>query len=151
MSHDKQRWHWVIQWLWAMLRGQLMTCLSDINLSTTHIVLTSLVSLCLYFLCANAMCSKTAARHFDVRSLTWPPKSPDLKPIDHMWDSLENRIRNRPVQPRTRQNKMHCMKMDALPTIQDSTLHIINEETLPSMHHRQGRPFEILNCKFDKK
>ena len=102
MSHDKQRWQWVIQWLWAMLRGQLMTCLSDINLSTTHIVLTSLVSLCLYFLCANAMCSKTATRHFDVQSLTWPPKSPDLNPIDHMWDSLENRIRNCPVQPRTR-------------------------------------------------
>ena len=53
------------------------------------------------FVCANAMCSKTATRHFDVQSLTWPPKSPDLNPIDHMWDSLEIRIRNRPVQPLT--------------------------------------------------
>ena len=93
------------------------------------------------------MFSNTSVRHFDGHSLTWPSKSPDLSPIEHMWDALDNRIRNRPVQPSARQIALH----EELPTIQDSTLHIINEETLPSMHHRQGRPFEILNCKFDKK
>ena len=60
---------------------------------------TSLVLLCVFY--ANAMCSKTTVRHFDVQSLTWPSKSPDINSKDHIWDSLENRIRNRPVQPRT--------------------------------------------------
>ena len=54
------------------------------------------------FIYANAMCSKTTVRHFDAQSLTWPSKSPDLSPIEHMWDALDNRIRNRLVQPRLR-------------------------------------------------
>ena len=61
-----------------------------------------------------------------------------------MWDALDNRIRNRPVQPRTRQE----LEI-ALPD--ESTLHIINEETLPSIHRYQGWPFDTLNCKFDEK
>lgn len=39
----------------------------------------------------------------NVQPLTWPSKSPDLNPIEHIWDALDTRIRNRPVQPRTRQ------------------------------------------------
>ena len=78
------------------------------------------------------------------RGLIWPSKSPDLSPIEHMWDALDNRIRNRPVQPRTRQE----LEI-ALPD--ESTLHIINEETLPSIHRYQGWPFDTLNCKFDEK
>ena len=39
----------------------------------------------------------------NVHILTWPSKSPYLNLIDHIWDALDNMIRNLPVQPRTRQ------------------------------------------------
>ena len=79
------------------------------------------------------MCNKTTVRHFDAQSLTWPSKSPNLSPIEHMWDALGNRTRNHRVQPRARQELEIVLHVEFL-TIQDSTLHINNEEMLPSMH-----------------
>ena len=77
------------------------------------------VAVCVF--CANAMCSKTTVRHFDAQSLTWPSKSLSLSPIEHVWDALDNSIRNR-VQPRARQ-ELEIALHEELPTIQDSTLH----------------------------
>lgn len=37
----------------------------------------------------------------DVRVLPWPSVSPDLSPIEHVWDEMERRLRRLPQQPST--------------------------------------------------
>ena len=37
----------------------------------------------------------------NVQPLPWPAKSPDLNPIEHVWDALDRNIQRRRVQPRT--------------------------------------------------
>jgi hypothetical protein len=34
-----------------------------------------------------------------VEVLDWPPQSPDLNPIKHLWDELELQLQNRPNRP----------------------------------------------------
>ena len=35
----------------------------------------------------------------DVEEFDWPAHSPDLNPIEHLWDELECRLRARPIHP----------------------------------------------------
>ncbi|KAK3555812.1 hypothetical protein QTP86_029059, partial [Hemibagrus guttatus] len=42
---------------------------------------------------------KTWMSEFGVEELDWPAQSPDLNPIEHLWDELERRLRARPSHP----------------------------------------------------
>ncbi|KAK3560392.1 hypothetical protein QTP86_008484 [Hemibagrus guttatus] len=42
---------------------------------------------------------KTWMNEFGVEELDWPAQSPDLNPIEHLWDELERRLRARPSHP----------------------------------------------------
>ena len=66
-------------------------------------------------LCNNVIwfCSRTMPDHIlhefvriswqnnNIAPLAWPPYSPDLTPIEHMWDELDRRVRKRRNPPAT--------------------------------------------------
>lgn len=43
----------------------------------------------------------------NVRILPWPPRSPDLSPIEHVWDMMGRRLNDLPHQPETLQQLRH--------------------------------------------
>lgn len=49
----------------------------------------------------TARASQQFLHEHNVEVLPWPPVSPDLNPIEHVWDMLGKRIRRRNVQPRS--------------------------------------------------
>ena len=42
-------------------------------------------------------------QHHEIRVMEWPSMSPDLNPIEHVWDMLDRGIRKRPIAPQTLQ------------------------------------------------
>ncbi|GFT97782.1 transposable element Tcb2 transposase [Trichonephila clavipes] len=61
---------------------------------------------CSFFMFDNAPCHRTIASEQllesdDIERMDWPARSPDLKPIEHVWDFLGRRLSARTLPPVT--------------------------------------------------
>ena len=67
----------------------------------------------------------------NVNVLDWPAFSPDMNPIEHLWDNLDRRIRNRNPPPAT-----HAQVRAALTQESASILQNVIDDLLSSMPRR---------------
>ncbi len=74
-----------------------------------HPFMTTVYHLLMYFQQDNAPCHKAQIisdwfleHDNEFTLLKWPPKSPDLNPIEHLWDVVEREIHIMDVQPTKR-------------------------------------------------
>ncbi len=59
--------------------------------------------------------------------LKWPPQSPDLNPMEHIWDVVEREIRIMDVQP-TNLQQLCCTIMSIWTKISNTLLNLCHEE-----------------------
>jgi Transposase and inactivated derivatives len=51
-----------------------------------------------------ARITRAVLRELDIQEMEWPAVSPDLNPIEHVWDRLNRSVHGRPVPPQTLQD-----------------------------------------------
>jgi len=61
-----------------------------------------------------------------VQELNWPAQSPDINPIEHLWDELERRLRSRPQRPTTK-NELFAVLKEEWRAIPESTYRMLIE------------------------
>lgn len=64
-----------------------------------------------------------------VQEFDWPAQSPDINPIEHLWDELKHRLRARPQRPTTK-TELFAVLQAELRAILESTYHTL-VESLP--------------------
>ena len=80
----------------------------------------------------------------NVNVIPWPARSPDLSPIEHMWDEMDRRLRRQPRVPQT----LHApADMDRYPTGLCATPGPFHETKMCCLHRNQRWTHTLLICK----
>lgn len=82
----------------------------------------------------------------NVNILPWSSKSPDLKPIEHIWNALDTSLKK--SNAATQQSGTEAGftgRIAEVPTIPNLAPRVIYKAPLPGLHRSQGRPKPILN------
>lgn len=61
--------------------------------------------------------------------LEWPPQSPDLNPIEHLWDVLKRKLNAHPEQPKSMHELWERIESDWESITKDECMHLI--ESMP--------------------
>ena len=73
----------------------------------------------------TARVTREYMQHENVEVLPWPAYSPDLSPIEHMWDQLGRRLANRNPKPGNRQQLVAALQEEWANIPQDSIRRLI--------------------------
>ncbi|GFU67873.1 transposable element Tc1 transposase [Trichonephila clavipes] len=86
--------------------------------------------------------AQTWFNEMGVQKLDWPSQSPNLNPIEHLWDELECRLRSQPNRPSSLQT-LTSVVMDAWKAIPMVTYQKLVESLLKRVQaviHAKGGP-----------
>ncbi|CAG8477099.1 9029_t:CDS:1 [Ambispora gerdemannii] len=67
----------------------------------------------------------------------WPSQSPDLNPIEHLWDNLEKRIRNQSLHPRNLGDLEKASQEEWVATSADTYIKLV--ESMPKRMYKNQR------------
>ena len=84
----------------------------------------------------------------NIRTLPWPSLSPDLSPIEYLWDKLDRRLRVRNVPPATPDELFAVLKED-WETIPTQTIQHLHDAQMPGGDPGKWRPHPVLIFRAD--
>lgn len=74
----------------------------------------------------RATCVKDFKASAGIRSIPWPSRSPDLNPIEHVWDMLGRKLHSSPTQPNTLSQLADRLKTTWNEMLQDDVANLID-------------------------
>ena len=98
--------------------------------------------------CHTARSTTQMLQQNNIRTLNWPPCSPDLNPIEHVWDEIDRRVRRLP----TKRNIGELLRdiTNVWNRLPQHYLHINSMRQVPSRDTCKGWTYPLLICDFYK-
>jgi hypothetical protein len=79
-----------------------------------------------------------------IDTIEWPPRSPDINPIEHLWDIMFHSIRHHQVAPQTVQELSDAL-VQIWEEIPQDTIHLEHALMLSGMYTSTWGPYKLLS------